>query len=153
MARVTDIFRHPLKSHGREALQRVTLSQGAAMPWYRHLAVAHDTSKADGSAWAACANFSRVSKAPLLMAITARLNEADQSLTLSHPNRKDFTFQPDDERQLSGFLAWVKPLMPADRQLWAQHLGQRLRAQQQLPEPPHWRPAVQRPAPHGGQQR
>ena len=49
------------------------------------------------------------------MAITARLNEADESLTLSHPNRKDFTFQPDDERQLSGFLAWVKPLMPADR--------------------------------------
>ena len=28
MPRVTDIFRHPLKSHGREALQRVTLSQG-----------------------------------------------------------------------------------------------------------------------------
>ena len=115
MPRVTDIFRHPLKSHGREALQRVTLSQGAAMPWDRHWAVAHEASKADGREWAACANFSRVSKAPLLMAITARLNEADESLTLSHPNRKDFTFQPDDERQLSGFLAWVKPLMPADR--------------------------------------
>ncbi|MDO7663218.1 MAG: MOSC N-terminal beta barrel domain-containing protein, partial [Planktomarina temperata] len=74
MPRVTDIFRHPLKSHGREALQRVTLSQGAAMPWDRHWAVAHEASKADGREWAACANFSRVSKAPLLMAITARLN-------------------------------------------------------------------------------
>ena len=106
MPRVTDIFRHPLKSHGREALAEVTLSQGAAMPWDRRWAVAHEISKADGQEWAACANFSRVAKAPQLMAITARLNEADQSLTLSHPNRKDFTFQPDDERQLSGFLAW-----------------------------------------------
>jgi uncharacterized protein YcbX len=115
MPHVTEIFRHPLKSHGREALAEVTLSQGAAMPWDRRWAVAHEISKADGQEWAACANFSRVAKAPQLMAITARLNEADQSLTLSHPNRKDFTFQPDDERQLSGFLAWVKPLMPADR--------------------------------------
>ena len=115
MPRVTDIFRHPLKSHGRETLKEVTLSQGAAMPWDRRWAVAHEASKADGSGWASCANFSRGSKAPLLMAITARLNETDQSLTLSHPNRKDFTFQPDDERQLSGFLAWVKSLMPAER--------------------------------------
>ena len=109
MPRVTEIFRHPLKSHGREALKQVTLSQGAAMPWDRRWAVAHEASKADGSGWASCANFSRGSKAPLLVAITARLNETDQSLTLSHPNRKDFTFQPDDERQLSGFLAWVNP--------------------------------------------
>ena len=49
------------------------------------------------------------------MAIEAKLNEPEQTLTLSHPNRKDFTFQPDDERQLSGFLAWVKPLMPTGR--------------------------------------
>ena len=66
MPRVTDIFRHPLKSHGREALKEVTLSQGAAMPWDRHWAVVHEASKADGSGWASCANFSRGSKAPLL---------------------------------------------------------------------------------------
>ena len=115
MASVTEIFRHPIKSHGLEQLQNVTLTPGQALPWDRHWAVAHDASKADGTAWVPCANFSRVAKAPQLMALRARLNEADASITLSHPDRKDFTFHPDDERQLSGFLAWIKPLMPADR--------------------------------------
>ena len=115
MAHVTDIFRHPLKSHGREALKQVLLSKGKTMPWDRCWAVAHDASTADGSAWVPCVNFSRGSKAPSLMAIEAKLDEAEQTLTLSHPNRKNFTFQPDDERQLSGFLAWVKPLMPTGR--------------------------------------
>ena len=49
------------------------------------------------------------------MAVNVKLNETAQTLTLSHPERKDFTFQPDDIRQLSGFLAWIKPLMPTDR--------------------------------------
>ena len=89
MPRVTDIFRHPLKSHGREALKEVTLSQGAAMPWDRRWAVAHEASKADGSGWASCANFSRGSKAPLLMAITARLNEADQSLKIGRASCRE----------------------------------------------------------------
>ena len=85
------------------------------MPWDRCWAVAHEASTADGSTWVPCVNFSRGAKAPSLMAIKAKLDEAAQTLTLSHPNRKDFTFQPDDERQLSGFLAWVKPLMPTGR--------------------------------------
>jgi uncharacterized protein YcbX len=115
MTRVTDIFRHPLKSHGREALQQVSLSKGNAMPWDRCWAVAHEASSADGSTWVPCVNFSRGSKAPKLMAVNVKLNETAQTLTLSHPERKDFTFQPDDIRQLSGFLAWIKPLMPTDR--------------------------------------
>ena len=85
------------------------------MPWDRHWAVAHEGSSADGTTWVPCANFSRGSKAPKLLAMRARLDEATATITLSHPDRKDFTFQPDDPRQLSGFLAWVKPLMPVDR--------------------------------------
>jgi len=115
MTRVTDIFRHPLKSHGREALQQVSLSKGNTMPWDRCWAVAHEASSADGSTWVPCVNFSRGSKAPKLMAVNVKLNETAQTLTLSHPERKDFTFQPDDIRQLSSFLAWIKPLMPTDR--------------------------------------
>ena len=115
MTRVTDIFRHPLKSHGREALQQVSLSKGNAMPWDRCWAVAHEASSADGSTWVPCVNFSRGSKAPKLMAVNVKPNETAQTLTLSHPERKDFKFQPDDIRQLSSFLAWIKPLMPTDR--------------------------------------
>lgn len=115
MTRVTNIFRHPLKSHGREALQLVSLSKGKTMPWDRCWAVTNEASIADGSTWVPCVNFSRGSKAPNLMALESKLDEATQTLTLSHPNQEDFLFQPDDESQLSGFLAWVKPLMPTER--------------------------------------
>ncbi|WP_170561448.1 MOSC domain-containing protein [Ruegeria atlantica] len=110
-AEVTHIWRHPIKSHGREAVQSVTVTPGQTMPGDRVWAVAHEVSKADGSQWVPCANFSRGSKAPQLMAISARLN--GDTVTLTHPNRPDLTFDPDEQQQV--FLDWVQPLMPADR--------------------------------------
>ncbi|MGY9048852.1 hypothetical protein P775_17005 [Puniceibacterium antarcticum] len=111
--RVTDIWRHPIKSHGREALERVTLSAGQTLPWDRVWAVAHEASDADGSHWVSCGNFSRISKAPQLMAVTARLEESSELITLRHPSRPDLTFSPD--RDKDAFLDWVKPLMPENR--------------------------------------
>lgn len=112
---INALFRHPLKSHGREALQTVTLHAGQSMPFDRHWAVAHDASKADGSNWVPCQNFSRGSKAPALMAINAVLDEHTNSLMLSHPNRPDLTFDPDHDT--APFLNWVRPLVPDDRAL------------------------------------
>lgn len=112
-ARVASLWRHPIKSHGREALERVTLAPGRTMPWDRTWAVAHEASDATNGAWAPCAAFSRVAKAPALMAITARLDEATETLTLSHPDRPDLTFRPETET--AAFLEWVEPLMPTDR--------------------------------------
>lgn len=108
---VTSLWRHPIKSHGRESLTDVTVTPGQTLPGDRVWAVAHEASKADGSEWVPCANFSRGSKVPGLMAISARL-QGDQ-VTLSHPNRPDLSFQPDSQQDV--FLDWVKPLMPADR--------------------------------------
>ena len=108
---VTSIWRHPIKSHGREALDEVTVIPGQTMPGDRVWAVAHELSKADGSEWVSCANFSRVAKAPELMAMTARL--LDGKVRLSHPKRPDLEFDPDT--QATAFLDWVMPLMPADR--------------------------------------
>lgn len=108
---VTEIWRHPIKSHGRETLSEVTLIPGQTMPGDRVWAVAHEMSEADGSEWAPCANFSRGSKAPRLMAISAVLD--GDRVTLSHPDRPDLTFHPDTQQDL--FLDWVRPLMPADR--------------------------------------
>jgi uncharacterized protein YcbX len=113
MTRVTEILRYPLKSHGREALDSVTLSAGATLPFDRLWAVAHDASDADGSVWVPCTHFSRVAKAPALMAITAQLDEATGRLTLSHPLRPELTFDPDTES--GAFIAWVTPLVPQDR--------------------------------------
>ncbi|CUH89650.1 putative Fe-S protein [Phaeobacter sp. CECT 5382] len=112
---VTDIWRHPLKSHGREALDSVTMIAGQTMPGDRVWAVAHDASKADGSQWAPCANFTRGAKAPQLMAINAQLEDVTGQLTLSHPDRPDLSFDPDAAADLQRFLDWEKPLTPADR--------------------------------------
>ncbi len=108
---VTSLWRHPIKSHGREALEEVIVNPGQTMPGDRVWAVAHEMSRADGTEWVNCGNFSRVSKAPELMAVTAQLNGGQ--VTLSHPKRPDLTFDPDRDVQV--FLDWVDPLMPADR--------------------------------------
>ncbi|MGI9368942.1 MAG: MOSC domain-containing protein [Ruegeria sp.] len=108
---VTSLWRHPIKSHGHEALDEVTVNARQTMPGDRVWAVAHEASKADGSEWVPCANFSRGAKAPQLMAISARLQ--GDTVSLSHPQRPDFSFDPD--KQTDAFLEWVAPLMPQDR--------------------------------------
>lgn len=113
MARVAALWRHPIKAHGCESLQSVTLATGQTMPWDRRWAVAHEAARADGSTWAPCANFSRGAKAAALMAITARSDTAAGTVTLSHPDRPDLTFDPD--RDEAAFLDWVRPLMPGER--------------------------------------
>ena len=115
MTTVTTLLRHPIKSHGRENLEEVVLTAGESMPYDRRWAVAHDASKADGAAWAPCANFSRVSKAPALMAITSSLDADAGLLTLKHPERPDLVFDPDTES--ARFIDWVMPLVPQDRAL------------------------------------
>lgn len=113
--RVASLWRHPIKAHGREALDRVTLSAGQTVPWDRAWAVAHEASQADGSEWVPCANFSRGAKAPALMAITCTLDEATASVTLNHPDRPAITVAPDDPDDASRLIDWVRPLMPEGR--------------------------------------
>ncbi|WP_298299377.1 MOSC N-terminal beta barrel domain-containing protein [uncultured Litoreibacter sp.] len=107
------LWRHPIKSHGREALERVSLEAGKTMPWDRTWAIAHEAAKTDGSSWAPCANFSRVAKAPKLMAIASELDETTEMLTLSHPEQPTVTIHP--ERDAEQLLDWVRPLMPENR--------------------------------------
>jgi uncharacterized protein YcbX len=118
-ARVAQIWRHPIKSHGRESLSEVRLEEGRTLPGDRVWAVAHEAAKVDFAApeWAPCANFSRGAKAPGLMAIDARLDDASGRVTLSHPERGELAFDPDDPADEARFLAWVTPLCPADRAL------------------------------------
>lgn len=108
------ICRHPIKGHGREDIASVRLLAGACLPFDRHWAVAHEAEKLV-SGWNACANFTRGAKAPELMAVTCKLDEATASLTLSHPAQGDITFRPDLAADLPRFLAWAAPLIPADR--------------------------------------
>lgn len=113
MALVRALWRHPIKGHGREALDVVTLTEGQTMPWDRHWAVAHEAAKTDGTAWAPCANYSRGAKTATLMAINAKVDTANGTVTLTHPNRPALCFDPNTEE--AAFLDWVRPLMPQDR--------------------------------------
>ncbi len=112
MATVTSLWRHPIKSHGRENVAATTLIAGQTMPGDRVWAVAHEASKADGSEWVPCANFNRVSKVPQLMAMTAKLDDAGV-VNLTHPKLGEISFDPDGD--IAEFLEWVHPIMPQDR--------------------------------------
>lgn len=118
--KVNALWRHPIKSHGREALTRVTLNKDQSMPYDRLWAVAHDAAKADGSEWAACQNFSRGAKSPSLMAITATLDEKTETLTLRHPDQPDLTVQPDVDPE--ALLEWVSTLANSSRAMPARIL-------------------------------
>lgn len=111
---LTHIWRHPIKAHGCEALEKVTVMPGTTLPWDRVWAVAHeDAALQEG--WSPCRNFSRGAKAPGLMAISAKLDEKTATVTLTHPARPTLTFRPDAPEDEAGFLAWVAPLMPEGR--------------------------------------
>ncbi len=112
---VTQLWRHPIKSHGREALETVTLVAGEAMPWDRFWAVQHDQSKHDGEGWAECMNFMIGTRTPGLAGLWAHLDEDSRSIKLTHEKLGEMTFRPDDYLEASQFLAWIAPLIPENR--------------------------------------
>lgn len=117
MAHVATLWRHPIKSHGREQLEQVTLIEGQTMPWDRHWAVTHEASKFDAGdpRWVMCRNFMIGVATPGLAGIWAELDEATATVTLRHADLGQHIFCPDDASDWAGFLNWVLPLCPADR--------------------------------------
>ncbi|OSQ46790.1 MOSC domain-containing protein [Marivita geojedonensis] len=111
-ATVTEIWRHPIKSHGRERLNSVMLSAGKALPLDRVWAVAHERSKADGSEWVSCGHFCRVAKIASLMAVTSTYDEDSGLITLQHPDREPLRFDPDHDS--AEFFAWISAIVPED---------------------------------------
>lgn len=111
---LAEIYRHPIKGHGREALASVCLSAGECLPWDRHWAVAHAAARLQPG-WNPCVNFARGAKAAALMAITSQLDEATGEVTLHHPLQGELRFHPDDAGDVARFLAWVAPLNPPER--------------------------------------
>lgn len=69
--RVTDLYRHPVKSVGAERMERASLPAGRALPFDRVYAVTHGrtTFDPDAPAWTSCENFLRVANAPALAAV------------------------------------------------------------------------------------
>ncbi len=117
MAHVAGLWRHPIKSHGREQLDAVTLTEGQTMPWDRHWAVNNDRSKFDAAdpAWISCRNFMIGAATPSLAGIWATLDEATATITLRHVDLGEITFQPDDPADAARFIDWVKPLCDPEK--------------------------------------
>ncbi len=112
--RLAQIWRHPIKAHGREALKAIDLVAGQVLPGDRFWAVAHEAARAEDDAWAPCANFARGAKAPQLMAITAE-TLPDGRYRLDHPAQAPITFDPADPAGAAAFIDWVRPLVPEGR--------------------------------------
>ena len=118
-ANVAHIWRHPIKSHGREEISEAFLTEGKCLPWDRRWAVAHERSCFDVErpSWQPCNEFSRGAKSPRLQAITAYVDERLNKITLSHPDRQDITINPDDEGDANHFVQWVMPISNGSRML------------------------------------
>lgn len=118
-AHVAEIWRHPIKSHGRESLTHVLLTEGKPLPWDRRWAVAHERSCFDhqSPSWQPPNEFKRVAHSPSLQAITVRCDMPAQRITLSHPNRPDLTIDPDNENEALDFIQWVMPISHGGRLL------------------------------------
>jgi uncharacterized protein len=116
-ARVSALWRHPIKGHGVEAVPAVALAAAATMPWDRVWAIAHEAAKVAPGArdWAACMNFSRGAKSPLLMAIRAEVDEAAGRVRLTHPRQEPIEVDPDDPDDAARLVAWVTPLADPGR--------------------------------------
>ncbi len=115
--RVHALYRYPIKSHGRERIDAVALTEGRTMPWDRVWAVIHEASKFDATApaWAHCRNFMIGARTPGLAGIWATLDEAARQVTLRHADLGDITIRPDAPQDVERFLAWVALLCPEDR--------------------------------------
>lgn len=113
--RLAHIYRHPIKAHGREELASVVLSEGAALPWDRVWAVAHEMSKFDPAApaWVSCANFQRGARTPGVMAITSVWDAETGLMRLSHPDLPDLAFDPQTEG--ARLIDWLAPISPVER--------------------------------------
>lgn len=112
MGTVAALWRHPIKSHGREPLEQVVLTAGEAMPWDRHWAVTHNQSKFDASnpEWVMCRNFVIGTLNPMLAGLWATFDEGSSQISLRHANLGSITFAPDLPEDQARFITWINQL-------------------------------------------
>jgi uncharacterized protein YcbX len=117
MITVASLWRHPIKSHGREQINAVTLTAGQAMPWDRHWAMVHDEGKVTpgvaATEWAPCQNFMIGTRTPGLAGLWATLDEETAQVTLRHRDLGTIIISPDAESDR--LIEWLSPICPTDR--------------------------------------
>jgi len=115
-AQLAHIWRHPIKSHGHEAIDRTQLCIGQGLPLDRVWAVIHANSPVDPAApvWAKSRSFVIGTEVNPLVAMSAECH-ADGRITLRHLHLDDITLNLDDTDDQARLIAWTAPLLSPDR--------------------------------------
>ena len=110
--RLAQIWRHPVKAHGRERIDMAELEPGRALPWDRVWAVAHERScfDVDRPSWNPPGDFSRGASSPRLQQIECMTDPGFRTITFFHPDRPDLTIDPHDHGGGCEFIQWVMPI-------------------------------------------
>ena len=113
-AALTEIWRHPIKSLGRETLDRVTLAPDQWVPGDRQWAVTHEKAEINGPGWARCQNFLRCANGPGLMAVTSFFDDKTGTLRLQHPEADPLEIDPFNAAHTPRLLDWLGAIWPPD---------------------------------------
>lgn len=127
-AHVASLWRHPIKGIGAEELKSTRILPNRPLPLDRAWALLQEGGD-EGEGWQACRNFVRGAKGPSLMAVTAKVELASQTLgpsdgtvmmtqpttriRLGHPDRPDILIDPG--RDSDRLVEWVRPIYPDNR--------------------------------------
>ncbi len=114
MPHVAALYRHPVKSLGHQAMERLTLIAGQTIPHDREWALAHAKSAFDHDApeWTRCSVFLRVAINPAFTAVSAAYDDATGELTLTHPAAPPLTVRPAEAEGEAALIAWAARLTP-----------------------------------------
>lgn len=107
---LTDIFRYPIKSLGREALEETVLGPATWIEGDRLWAVTHEQSKIVDGTWAKCRNFLRVAHEPALAQVSARLD--GDHVDLSHPKAGSIRIAPGEAAAFTALTPWLAQIWP-----------------------------------------
>lgn len=112
---LAEIYRHPVKSLGEEALDEVRLEPGRSLPWDRAWAIAHGASDWDAEhpQWLHCRNFVTQRHVTELAQSRMAWDDVARRLSLSHPDLPDLSIDPDAPGGAEALLDWIAPLARA----------------------------------------
>jgi uncharacterized protein len=112
---LAEIYRHPVKSIGEEALDETRLEPGRPLAHDRAWAIAHGGADWDPErpAWAHCRNFVTQRHVTSLVRTRTAWDDGRRLLSLSHPDRPDLLVDPDAPEGAPALTAWIAPLAGA----------------------------------------
>lgn len=113
---LAEAYRFPVKGLGGEALDRVRLETGRAMPYDRVWAIAHGGGTgASASGWIDPVSLLNPTHIPALAQVETAYDPGRNVLTLRHPDRPFVSLEPGTTDGDAALTEWVAPLAEGGR--------------------------------------